>query len=129
MRTKRILDANYLWSGYILLAFVNPKAELIYTGLGRPRFRVSAVETNQFYGVYRSGKDVALHLGISLRTLERKKEINITVSERTGSCSTYINILDKQLCSAVRKALEILPDASEFYIIGECCQRNIFAQG
>lgn len=60
--------------------------------------------------------------------LKERKKINITVSERTRSCSTYITISDKQLCSAVRKALEILPDASEFYNIGECCQRNIFAQ-
>ena len=51
-----------------------PSAELIYTGPGQPRFRVSAVETNQFYDVYRSWKDVALHLGISVRILERKKK-------------------------------------------------------
>ena len=82
------------------------------------RLRVSAVETNRLYDVYRSWKDVALHLGVSIRTLERRRnEFNITVSDRIGSRSTYKIISDEQLCSVRGKILEILPDASEIYII------------
>ena len=106
-----------------------PSAEPTYTGLGRPRLRVSAAEINRLYGVCRSWKDVALHLGVSVRTLERRRnEFNITVSDRTGSRSTYTTISDEQLCSVVREVLEILPDAGETYIIGACRQRNIFVQ-
>ena len=48
-----------------------------YTGLGRPRLRVSAAEINRLFDVYRSWKDVAHNMGGSLRTLE-KGEINLT---------------------------------------------------
>ena len=82
------------------------------------RLRVSAVETNRLYDVYRSWKDVVLHLGVSIRTLERRRnEFNITVSDRIGSRNTYKIISDEQLCSVRGKILEILPDASEIYII------------
>ena len=47
-------------------------AELIYTGLGRPQLRVSVVETNRLYDVYMSWKDAALHLGVSVRTIEKR---------------------------------------------------------
>ena len=50
-----------------------PSAEPTYTGLGWPRLRVSAVEINRLYDVYSSWKDVALHLGVSVRTLERSR--------------------------------------------------------
>ena len=91
-----------------------PSPEPTYTGLRRPRLRVSAVEINQLFDVYRSWKDVALHLGVSVRTLERRRnEFNITVSDRTGSRSTYTTTSDEQLCSVVREVLEILPDAGE----------------
>ena len=64
------------------------------------------------------GKDVVLHLGVSIRTLERRRnEFNITVSDRIGSRNTYKIISDEQLCSVRGKILEILPDASEIYII------------
>ena len=98
-----------------------PSAEPTYTGLGRPRQRVSAVDINRLYDVYRSWKNVALYLGVSVRTLERRRnEFNITISDRTGSRSIYTTISDEQLCSAVREVLEILPDAGETYIIGAC---------
>ena len=106
-----------------------PSAEPTYTGLGRSRQRVWAAEINRLYDVYRSWKDVALHLGVSVRTLERKRnEFNITVSGRTGSRSTYTTISDEQLCSVVREVLEIIPETSEAYNIGACRQRNIFVQ-
>ena len=106
-----------------------PSAEPICTLLGWPRLRVSAVEINLLYNVYRSWKDVALHLGVSVRTLERKRnEFTITVSDRTGSRSTYATISDEQLCSVVREVLEILPNAGETYIIGACRQCNKFVQ-
>ena len=50
--------------------------EPIYTGLGRPGLGVSAFETNGLDGVYRSWKDVALHWGVSVKTLE--DEMNLT---------------------------------------------------
>ena len=106
-----------------------PSAEPICTLLGWPRLRVSAVEINRLYNVYRSRKDVAFHLGVSVRTLERKRnKFTITVSDRTGSRSTYATISDEQLCSVVREVLEILPVPSKTYIIGVCRQRNIFVQ-
>ena len=77
----------------------------------------------------RSWKDVALHLGVSVRTLERRRnEFNISVSDRTELCSTYTTISDEQLCSVVREVLENLPDAGETYIIGACRQHNFFDQ-
>ena len=104
-------------------------AQPICTLLGWPRLRVSVVEINRLYNVYRSWKNVALHLGVSVRTLERKRnEFNITVCDRTGRRSTYATISDEQLCSVVREVLEILPNAGETYIIGACRQRNKFVQ-
>ena len=90
-----------------------PSAEPIYTGLGQPRLGVSVVQTNRLCGVCRSCKGVALHMGVSVRTLERRRtEFNIAVSDRTGSRSSHTTISDEQLCSLVREVLEILPDAS-----------------
>ena len=88
---------------------------------------VSAAEINRLSDVYRSCKYAAFHLGVSVRTLERRRsEFNITVSDRTGSRSTNITISDEQLCPNAREVSEILPDAGETYIIGACRQRNIF---
>ena len=106
-----------------------PSAEPTHTGLERPRQRVSAAEINRLYDVYRSWKDVALYLGVSARTLERRRnEFIIIFSDRTGSRSTYTTISNKQPCSVVREVSEILPDADETYIIGACRERNIFFQ-
>ena len=45
---------------------------------------------------------------MNLRTLERRpNEFNITVSDKTGNCSTYTTISDEQVCSVVREVLEI----------------------
>ena len=89
-------------------------AKPIYTGLGRPELRVSAVEINRVYDMYMSWKDVALHLGVSVRTLGRlQNKFNITVSGRAGSQSTYTTISDKQLCSVLREVLQMLPDVGE----------------
>ena len=67
-------------------------------------------------------EDVASYLGISVRTLERRRnEFNVTFR-------TYTNIYDEQLCFVVREVLRNLLDAGESYVIGASRQRNIFAQ-
>ena len=106
-----------------------PSAEPIYTGFERPRLRVSAVEVNWLFDVYKPWEDFALYLRISIRTLERRwNGFNITVSDRTRSRGTYTTASDEQLCSVVREALQILPGAGETYIIEACCQRNVLVQ-
>ena len=52
-----------------------PSAELTCTRLGQSRLRVSAVEINRLYDVYRSSKDFSLDFGVSVRTLERRQNI------------------------------------------------------
>ena len=104
-----------------------PSAESICTGLGRPRLWVSAVEINQFYGVYRSWKDVSLDIGVSVRTPERRRNIS-NIWQNWKSCSTYAVISNERLCAVLREVWEILPDAGETYIIGTCHQRNNFVQ-
>ena len=95
-----------------------PSAEPIYKGLRWPQLKVSALRTNQLYDAYRSWKDVALYLGVLVRTFERRRnEFKKTVYDRTGSRSTYTAISDEQLCSVVSEVLEILPDAGETYVI------------
>ena len=69
-------------------------------------------------------EDVASYLGISVRTLEqRRNEFNVTFH-------TYTNIYDEQLCLCfvVREVLRNLLDAGESYVIGACRQRNTFVQ-
>ena len=61
----------------------------IYASLRRPRLNVAADEIAHLYGVYWSCKDVALYLGIFVRTVEqRRNEFNLTVSSKMGKRDT-----------------------------------------
>ena len=107
------------------MLFALTSAEAIYAGLGWPRPRVSTGEINQLYYVYMSWKDVALHLRVSARALERRRnEFKITVSDRTGNRSTYTIISDEELYTVVMEVLETLPDAGNTYFIVACRQRS-----
>ena len=102
--------------------FITSSVDPIYRGLGRPCLNVAANERTQLYGIYRSWKDVASYLGMSVRTLElRRNEFNLTFH-------TYTTINDEQLCCVVREVLQTLLDVGESYAIGACRQRNIFVE-
>ena len=111
------------------MLFSLTSAEPIYAGLGWSRPRISTGKINQLYYVYMSWKDVALHLGVSVRTLEkRRNKFKTTVSDRTGNCSKYTTISDEELCAVAMEVLEILPDAGETCFTVACHQHNTFVQ-
>ena len=87
-------ENDYVTSGSHI--FTTSSVDPIYTGLGRPHLNVATDEITQLYGIYRSWKDVASYLGISVRSLEqRRNEFNLTVSSRMVKHDTHTNINDE----------------------------------
>ena len=96
---------------------------------GRPRLLVDKVEIERLFDIYHSWREVAAMLGVSTRTLQRRRtELGLELSRRRGPRITYTPISDEELCNTVREVLEILPNAGETYIIGACRRRNIHVQ-
>ena len=88
------IENDYVTSGSHI--FTTSSVDPTYTGLGRPHLNVATDEITQLYGIYRSWKDVALYLGISVRSLEqRQNEFNLTVSSRMVKHDTHTNINDE----------------------------------
>ena len=97
-------------------------AEPIYAELGWSRPGVSTGKIDQLYYVYMSWKDVALHLGVSVKPLEKRRN-------EFGNCSKYTTISDEELCAVAMEVLENLPDAGETCFTVACRQHNTFVQG
>lgn len=93
---------------------------------GRPRIAVEKAEMERLFGIYRSWKEVASLMGVSTKTLQRRRiEVGLIMSNRVGPRRTYTDIADEELQRTIRDVLRILPNAG---IIGACRQRNIHVQ-
>ena len=107
-----------------------PDEQLEETGkLGRPRKLICKNEVGSLFDIYHNWSDVARELGVSERTLRRRRdELGIVVADANGPRKTYSDISQDQLCEVVRGVLNTLPNAGETYIIGACRSRGIHVQ-
>ena len=79
---------------------------------GRTKLRITRVELERLFYIYKSWKEVASFLGVCERTIQRKRiELGIPTSSRSGPRSTYSNISKDNLCQVIREILNILPNA------------------
>eukprot|EP00794_Sanderia_malayensis_P010335 gene10335-11410_t len=128
----RIEDVILTDEDYVLeLHQPNPEVEVdIDTGVpGRPRILIEEREIQSLYSIYRSWAKVSEILGISERTLYRRRNaLGLPVSERKGPRKTYTEISDRDLANVVREVLDVMPEVGESYVIGACRRRNINVQ-
>ena len=86
--------------------------------IGRPRKVISREDMEREFEVFQNWKIVARQLGVSSKTLRRRRlEFGMNISETSGPRLTYTNISNEDLCSEVRNILFILPEAVEAIII------------
>ena len=86
--------------------------------IGRPRKVISREGMEREFEVFQNWKIVARQLGVSSKTLRRRRlEFGMNISETSGPRLTYTNISNEDLCSEVRNILFILPEAVEAIII------------
>ena len=86
--------------------------------IGRPRKVISREDMEREFEVFQNWKIVARQLGVSSKTLRRRRlEFGMNISETSGPRLTYTNISNEDLCSEVRNILIILPEAVEATII------------
>ena len=96
---------------------------------GRPRKLIEKEEIENLFQIHNSWHKVAELLGISEKTLRRRRqEYGMNVAGTSGPRSTYTNISDEDLCAVISDALSILPNAGESYIIGACRSRGLHVQ-
>jgi len=108
----------------LLMRFVNNQRHV-----GRPRYEVSKDETIYLFNLYKSWKVVSMVLGISERTLRRRRiEHGLEICNTRGPRSTYTNINNEILNNVIREILDILPDAGETIVIGALRTRGIHVQ-
>eukprot|EP00794_Sanderia_malayensis_P021059 gene21059-23115_t len=99
------------------------------TGTGRPRKNVTVQEIENLYGLHRSWKVVASLMGVSEKTLNRRRhEAGHQSGGRSGPRQTYSDISNENLCAVVRTVLNVVPNAGESYVIGACRSRGIHVQ-
>ena len=97
--------------------------------IGRPRKVISREDIEREFEVFQIWKIVARQLGVSSKTLRRRRlEFGMNISETSGPRLTYTNISNEDLCSEVRNILIILPEAEETVIIGALRSRSIHVQ-
>ncbi len=97
--------------------------------IGRPRKQVSKEDVEALFGTHRSWKTVANIIGVSQKTLQRRRqECGVTVSAPAGPRQTYTDISQGDLCQVIKEILQVLPNAGETYLIGACSSRGIFVQ-
>ena len=96
---------------------------------GRRRYSLSEDTLRNLYGIHRSWEQVAVEIGVSYRTLFRRRhEYGLTVSNTRGPRNTYTEITQNDLCNIVREVLQILPNAGETFVLGALRQRDIHVQ-
>ena len=99
------------------------------TTFGRPRMEVSPESIAREFSIFRSWKIVAHRLGVSEKTLRRRRiEFGMELSSQRGQRNTYTAISFDDLCATVRAVLGTLPDAGESLVIGSLRARGIFVQ-
>ena len=97
--------------------------------IGCPRKDVSKEDIIHLFDIHRCWKVVAKELGISTKTLYRRRiEYGLETSEKNGPRNHYTHIDQGQLEELVRDILSILPDAGESYVIGACKSRGVNVQ-
>ena len=96
---------------------------------GRPRLNVTKENIMREYDVFRSWKVVARRLGVSVKTLRRRRvEFGMELSDVIGPRNTFSTISFQELCDTIKTVLDTLPDAGETFIIGSLRSRGIFVQ-
>ena len=69
--------------------------------------------------INRSWQQVSDDIGVSYSTLLRwRHENGMAVNSTRGARKSYSNINDDQLCQQVSRILQILPNASETFVLG-----------
>ena len=95
----------------------------------RPKIEVSKEIIERLFEIHSSWQTVASILGISVRTLRRRRtEFQMPVSNPIGPRITYSEINEEDLLNNVREIIDTLPDAGESYVIGSLRSRGIFIQ-
>ena len=88
---------------------------------GRPAFNITKEQIEQLRDTGMNWKNVANYLGISERTLLRRRE-------EYGIEQSFSDISDANLDEEVRKILRLTPYSGESYIVGGLKGRRIFVQ-
>ena len=97
--------------------------------IGRPRKVISREDIEREFEVSQNWKIVACQLGVSSKTLRRRRlEFGINISETSGPRLIYTNASNEDLCSEVRNILIILSEAGETIIVGALRSRLIHVQ-
>ncbi|XP_057311502.1 uncharacterized protein LOC130649269 [Hydractinia symbiolongicarpus] len=100
-------------------AYISPRA---VTGeVGRPKYEVPKEQVISLKKIGYQWKDIAQMLGISIKTLcRRRKEFDLPFGE-----AEYSDITDQQLDEIVREVLLILPNCGERMVIGAITSKHI----
>ena len=96
---------------------------------GRPRFTIPNNIISGLHRIHRSWQQVSNDIGVSYRTLLRRRHENgMTVNSTRGPRRSYSNINTDQLCQQVSHILQILPNAGETFVLGALRQRGVHIQ-
>ena len=123
LKENAVIALNHMENN-LLVRFENNQLQI-----GRPRQEISKEEIIYLFNLYKSWKVVAIVLGMSERTLRRRRiEYGLEICNTRGPRSTYTDINNEQLKDIIREILEILPDAGETIVIGALRTRGIHVQ-
>lgn len=96
---------------------------------GRPRKDVVQSDVEDLFDIYRNWNDVAKCIGVSTKTLRRRRiQFGVHIPEKSGPRGYYSKISHADLCEVVQEVLNVLPNAGETYITGACRSRGIYVQ-
>ena len=124
-----LYSADYRHTTEVYTQVNNQESEEQSTSFGRPREVISKEDIETQFGIFRNWKLVAHQLGISTKTLHRRRvEFGMEISRKVGARVTYTNISHVELCTVVRSVLDTLPDTGETMIIGALRKRGIYVQ-
>lgn len=112
------------------IPLINPSETDDYTlPTGRPRKNISVEDIEREYTIFRNWKIVANRLGISPKTLRRRRlEYGMDISSGIGARITYTVISNEELRNEVMNVLNTLPNAGETIVFGALRARSIFVQ-
>ena len=93
---------------------------------GRRPYVLPESSLSGLYRIHRSWEQVAVDLGVSYRTLlRRRREYGLVVNSTRGQRSSYTTMSQNDLCNVVREVLQILPNAGETFVLGALRQRGM----
>ena len=87
----------------------------------RPAFKITKEQIKQLKDTGMNWKSIARFLGISYRTLLRRRE-------EYGIEQSFSDISDDSLDEEVRRILSLTPYSGESYIVGSLTGRRVFVQ-